>query len=144
MQLQEDAMYDALNDERDISRDMRRLASLYNGVAMEQLLAMYWNVLIDDRLNEDGKLRLDVQACNKPVAERALFGDRVSDSRKKTVVSVNKCVAVIDYNTPWLALCIEGNTPILILVEVGFTDANRSGLWHQGGDVRLPKACSSS
>ncbi|KAF9694264.1 hypothetical protein EKO04_008028 [Ascochyta lentis] len=79
-----------MSSSQDTSRHMYRLASLYNGAALVQLEAMHW------------------QTCRKPREEVPLFGPRVSESRKRTAYSVNQCVAAIDFNTAWLAFCIEG------------------------------------
>ncbi|KZM20621.1 hypothetical protein ST47_g8232 [Ascochyta rabiei] len=74
---------------QDISRNMYRLASLYNGVVLVQLEAMHWEVLVDDYLTDEGKICLVTQVCCKPREEVPFFGLRVSKSRKKTALSVN-------------------------------------------------------
>ncbi|KAF1348392.1 hypothetical protein EJ07DRAFT_184940 [Lizonia empirigonia] len=98
---------DEMTSSRETSRDMHRLAILYNGVALVQLEVMHWEVLVDHYLRKDGPLKLRVQTCEKPVADVPLFGPDVSDSMKKTVCSVNNCVAAVEHNTVWLAYCVE-------------------------------------
>ncbi|KAJ4339731.1 hypothetical protein N0V95_007697 [Ascochyta clinopodiicola] len=122
-----------MNSPQDTSRSMRRLASLYNDIVLVQLEAIYWEVLVDDYLAEDGTLCLVVQPCRKPREEVPLFGLRVSKSRKKTALSVNQCVSAIDFNTAWLAFCVEGLD--FDIKEVTFQDpkpAHRVQLWRCG------------
>jgi hypothetical protein len=119
-----------MGDSRDISRDMQRLASLYNGVVLEQLQGMRWDRLVRFRMTAEGKLRFEVKPCRRPVDQVSLFEPGVRESVKRTAVSVNKCITAIDHNTAWLAFCIEGIHPersstfpvfLLLCLDLDFT-----------------------
>lgn len=92
---------------RDKDRDIRHLASLYNGIAIVQLKALCWEALFDHELREDGVLEIIAQTCRSPIAQSPLFGPSISENMRRTFVSINKCVAVIVWNTGWLATCAE-------------------------------------
>lgn len=118
-----------MNSSRDNGRDMHRLASLYNGVALEQLRAMCWGVLVDSRLNDDNVLEVFAQVCRSPIEQVPIFGADVSEDVKRTFVSINRCVAVIVYNSAWLAHCVGGKypepTPELVIVNNGYRLGHR-------------------
>jgi hypothetical protein len=88
---------------------MHRVASLYNGVVFEQLRAMTWEYLVDYYITAEDKMCLDIQICWRPVEQTPLFGDQVPEDIRRTVLSVNSCITAIDFNTAWLAFCVEGN-----------------------------------
>lgn len=92
---------------RDTSRDIRRLASLYNGVAMVQLKALCLNVCSNIDLRYDNKLEIWAQECQNPITQTPVFGDSVPEAFRRTFVSINKCIAVIVYNIGWLAHCLK-------------------------------------
>lgn len=108
-------------------RDLRRIASLYNGVAVVQLLAMHWEQLVDFHLAHDNWLDISAQTCRKPIAEAPLFGHNDSNCVKGTVVSVNRCVSVINWNTAWLAYAVEGNFSVPFSATSVYADICRSG-----------------
>lgn len=91
----------------ETSNDIRRLASLYNGVAMVQLQALCWDVCSSIDLRYDNKVEIWAQKCQKPIQKTPLFGESVPEALRSMFVSINKCVAVIVYNTGWLAYCLE-------------------------------------
>ncbi|KAF2621368.1 hypothetical protein BU25DRAFT_416154 [Macroventuria anomochaeta] len=135
---------ETMSNTRDTNRDMRRLASLYNGVAFEQMRAMCWDVLVDHYLADDGFLEISAQVCQKPEAEEPLFGSVVSESMKRTFVSINKCVAAIVYNSAWLAFCVEGKYSVPIPVSAAFTDDCRIEHRYRRNNACRTEACSQS
>lgn len=133
-----------MSDCRDVNRDMQRVASLYNGVILEQLLSMHWEYLVDSSMPEEGKLRLDCQTCHRPVEEQPLFGPEVRENVKRTAVSVNSCITAIDYNTAWLAFCVKGNDMKLLSTFITLAKEFRLDIRDHRSNLLQPKAHSQS
>lgn len=114
---------------------MRRLASLYNGVAMEQMLATCWEELLYSRLWEDNVLKIEAQPCREPTAQSPIFKADVSEEMRRTFVSINKCILVLAYNTGWLAHCTRGKQLISSLDRASANQEHRSGRQARGGNA---------
>lgn len=72
-------------------------------------MATCWAVLVDSYMSSyDNVLEIDAQVCWRPISDTPLFGENVSEAIKRTFVSINRCVAVIVYNSAWLAYCSSG------------------------------------
>ncbi|KAF3042545.1 hypothetical protein E8E11_005261 [Didymella keratinophila] len=96
-----------MSSSRDISRDIRRLASLYNDVTTVQLQALCFNVCASNDPRHDIKMEIWAQQGQKPTSTTSIFGDQVPERLSRTFISINKCIAVIVYNTGCLAHCWE-------------------------------------
>ncbi|KAJ8114462.1 hypothetical protein OPT61_g3659 [Boeremia exigua] len=93
---------------RDTERDMRRLAHLYNEVAMEQMLAMCWLRLKTANLDTARNvLEITAEDYEEPIKDAPIFDANVSEAMKKTFVSINQCIKVTLFNAGWLAYCAE-------------------------------------
>lgn len=88
---------------------------------MMQLQALCWVALFDLQVRNNSVLEITTQVYKKPITKSPLFGTSNPEHLRRPFVSINKRVAVIDWNCGWLATCTESKQSLQL---TGLTSIN--------------------
>lgn len=88
---------------------------------MVQLQARCWVALFDHQLRNNSVLEITAQVCKNPIAKSPLFSTSNPEHLRRPFVSINKRLAVIDWNCGWLATCAESKQSLQL---IGLTSIN--------------------
>lgn len=103
---------------RTLDRDLRRISDLYIGVALETMRAMCDQILRDAYLKDDGVLRINVDHRTKARRYEEMFRPEHSEGIRRTFLSVNSCIDVIEVNGYWLTHCQQRKCLIILQQSV--------------------------
>ncbi|KAF2999832.1 hypothetical protein E8E13_007054 [Curvularia kusanoi] len=95
--------------QRSLDRDMRRIAGLHIAASDVQTKIMSWVRLVEVREPSSKILHFIFEECTEPVDARPLYDlSQVSAAEANIFLNTNNCIAVVAWNTEWLARVTRG------------------------------------